>query len=262
MKRRLLDLERLSSLQQGLLAAVLIAGALLIGSLLYLAFAMPSGWLIPTPRTQFERDILLAQEAVREAQRLYGTEATVEGRTPYADAQAQLVLARLDAGQTDRARRDALRLLDQFGDNPLIVYAAARAQFDSGRVDQTRTLLEGLLDQRDALPAELLRETYRLQSHILLADGRYQSAFETLLDGARIVPASIPYFEEAAQLALEHDRFDDATVAFALALTYNPDSVATRNSLISIRNREPVAFERGLRIASEQSGVDIEELLR
>ena len=261
MKRRGLRIKTLTPLQQGLLAATLIAGALLLGSALFLAFAIPNGWLVPPPRTSSERDIAAASLAVDEARQRYGTGPTDDGLTPYADAQASLILARLDAGQVERASRDAQQLVADNPDHLLALYAQARALLMSEAFEQAQIAVSTLLGRARELDSELLRSTHDLQAQLYMEAGQQSAAFDSLMSAARITPASIPYFQQAAELALSMNRYDSATTAYGLALAYNPESLAIQNALVSIRNRHAEPFARGLQAASDEVGIDLEALL-
>ena len=260
MSRRLSRIGALTPLQQGLLTAVLLALALLLGSVLYLVLALPGGWLTPQPRNLLERDIVVARESVDEARAQYGTGATPDGRTPYADAQARLVLARLDAGQVTRARRDGARLFKQFPDNPLVIYARARTLYASESFEDAQGYVSLLFEQNGILDGELLRSLFVLQAQLDEEAGRGADAFSNLMSAARIAPPSASYFEEAGRVALMRERFEDATTAYLHARIYNPDSLAIANVLIGIRNRAPDAYARALDAVVEETGIALERL--
>ncbi|MCL2491295.1 MAG: tetratricopeptide repeat protein [Coriobacteriia bacterium] len=258
--KRRLNIDTLTPAQQGLLAAVLMAIALLIGSILFLSFAVPNNWLVPTPRNQFERDIIVAQDEVREAERTYGTGPTEEGRTPYADASALLLEARLNAKQFNRALKDARALSEQFPDHAQITLMYARALFETEHFSDAQQVISELLD-RTQLPTDIARDAYYMQAQLSLNEGEHSDAFESLIRAAQIPPASTQYYEEAGNLAVSLRRWEDAANAYGWALAFNPDSRAAQVALSEIRSKDPEAFAHGIEEPSMQTGINIEGLL-
>jgi len=262
MSKRDINIDNLSGMQQTLLAAVLLVTALFIGSILFLIFAIPNNWLVPEPRNIYERNIIAAQNAVTEAKREFGTERTADGAAPYADAQAQLILARIDAGQTERALKDAEKLHNQYPDHLWIAYGYARALYENERYDESQTLITRLLDQAPSTWPDLLRGVLHLQAQLFIQRGETDSAFAALMKAAAIQPASAEYYSEAANLAYSDAQWEKAAEAYASALAYDPDSKEVWDKLEGISERVPEAFERGVRAAYQNTGVHLGEILK
>ena len=253
MSQRRPRFDALTPIQQGLMAGVLVISALIIGSIIFLAFAIPNNWLTPQPRNRYERDLILAQDALREAESTYGTGATADGRNPYADAAAQLVLVRLEAGQSARARTDAADLYARFPANGMVGYAYARVLVADGRPATALTIIDEILAATDNLSPDLNRDLLATRARIQFSVGQRQNAYETLIEAAHIAPASADLFEEAGAIALEASRFTDAAYAYALALVFNPDSNTAREALGIIEATAPDAYAAGTHAAGSDT---------
>ena len=262
MKDRKLHIDNLPRVQQALLVAVALVAALFIGSILYLLFAIPNHWLTPEPRNIYERNIIAAQNAVVDAKRQFGTGVTDDGRTPYVDAQAQLILVRLEAGQIERAHKNAEKLFGQHPENPYVIYAYAQALFSFEQYVDAGKVVSGLLDQVATLPPDLQRSVYQLQAQLYLRSERIDDAITMLMKAAAVPPASIEHYMQAGDLAVTGAMWEKAAQAYASALAYNPTSHDIQSALSIIRTGNSEAFAEGVRAASSDTGINVEELLR
>jgi len=261
-KRRLPSIDSLTPLQQGLLSAVVLTLALLIGSIVYLSFAVSNNWLTPSPRNRFERDLIVAQDNLRAAQQAQSSDPTAQNDLAVADATAQLILVRLDAGQISRAQREGESAFAASPDHAPTAFAYARVLYATKEYEAAQEIVSGLVQDKATLSSELLRETYHLQSQLYQQAGEGPAALAALLDAARISPASAQYYEEAGTLATSLQRYDDAISAYGWALALNRSSSVAQDGLRSLRSSHAGAFERSVEAVSEATGVDIEELLR
>jgi len=260
--KRTVDIDNLSTIQQVLLAAVLLVTALFVGSILFLIFAIPNNWLTPTPRNMYERNIIVAQNTVAEVKRDFGTGATADGSTPYADAEAQLIIARLEAGQLTRALKDAKKLHDRYPDHLAITYGYARALFESELYDEAQVLVSKLIDRVPSHPSELLRGVQYLQAQLFIYQQRGDEAFALLMKAAAIQPAFAEYYQEAGECAYADKNWEKAAQAYASVLAFDPESKEAWSKLEEISRTDPEAFERGVRAAYQGTGVHVGEMLQ
>jgi tetratricopeptide (TPR) repeat protein len=255
------NIDDLTRGQQVLFAAVVLGGALFVGSLLFLIFAIPNNWLTPAPRTVYERNIVAAQQAVTDARKEHGTAPDETGRNPYAEAQAQLIFARLEAGQTARAVREAEALHKKYPNHAYIGLAYGRALFESMEYLKAQEVINRFIDSIESVAPELQRGIRSLQAQLYREQKDIEGACQAYLDAARISPASLELYLQAAELAYAHEKWELAVEAFASALAYDTDSIHVQDALMVSRAKDEDAFQRGAQKALDVTGVDVREVL-
>jgi tetratricopeptide (TPR) repeat protein len=261
MAEKIFLLDNLTRSQQILFAAVILSGALFVGSALFLVFAIPNNWLVPTPQNMYERNIVSAQQAVADAKKAYGTQADEAGYNPYADAQAQLILARLDAGQTTRAVRDSQTLYKSYSNHALIGYAYGRALFDAQDYETAQEITTNLVSRIESVAPELKRGIYHLQAQLYQEQKSIEAASRAYMQAACVPPASLEFYLEAAELAYAHEKWELAAEAFASALAYDSASIRIQDALMVSRAKDEDAFMRGVERAHKVTGVNAQEVL-
>lgn len=226
-------------------AGVLIAGALV--SLIIVGVIWGSGLLVSDPSTAAERTLIDAQATLRKARATARKNpSSSTARTAVLRARARVVLAQLkDDTLEENARAGADELYSSGSDDPLVLYAIARAyETDTATSGRSFNALARAASSVGAQAGELSRTIYETYARRLIKKGEQQKAVDYLKKAAEISPTSTALLLETGKLYEAQSAWFEAGVCYYRALALNPqDSSAAKavSGLVALQPEKAAA---------------------
>lgn len=214
------------------LVAVLLAAVVILG------VALLSGTWYAAPSNYLERQVIVANQTI------YSIKASDEDRLAARFDRAE---AFIEGQQYDKAERDLELLRKADPKNPRIFLLQGMSQLQDERYSQAILTFTQGLDLAKGSP-EVARLLYEKLADTYQANGQVEQAYDAMLSGATISPASSVLLIRAGKLAWILKRFDDAAKSYVLALQYDKESVEARQGLRQIRSVDANAVERAYKL--------------
>lgn len=212
--------------------------AVLLAALVILGAALLTGTWYPAPSNYLERQVIVANQTI------YSFKASDEDRLAARFDRAE---AFIEGEQYDKAEKDLELLRKADPQNPRIFLLQGMSQLQDERYSQAISTFTQGLDLAKGSPG-VARLLYEKLADTYQANGEVEKAYDAMLSGATISPASTVLLVRAGRLAWILKRYDDAAKSYVLALQYDKESIEARQGLREIRSVDVTAVERAYKL--------------